>query len=347
MQTPNADTATTQIASASAGRVVTGIREAATATGISFDFLLSQAARESGLDPQACNTRSSAAGLFQFTSQTWMDMVRRHGAKHGLETQAAAIVRSPNGRLDIADKTLKAAVLELRKDPELSAMMAAEYARDNSRILERRLGRPATASDLHLAHFLGAGGAVRVIEGMANDPHNSAHSLVPSAARSNPELFRDPGSQEARTVTSLYSSVQARYEAAHKRGRADLAALRPEPRPDLEAERVAAEQAAAEQAAAEQAAAAEKAAAPPPPPPPPEPPVQLVASEPAAIPAPEPAVQLIVSESAAATELSTAAMFVPAEGNGFRTAIPSVATTLIDARSVKDIADAIRAGHDI
>jgi len=317
MQTPTADTTASQIASASsAGRIVTGIREAASATGVSFDYLLAQAARESGLDPLACNTRSSAAGLFQFTSQTWMDMVRRHGAKHGLGDQAAAITRGANGRLDIADKTMKAAVLELRKDPELSAMMAAEYARDNSKVLERKLGRPATASDLHLAHFLGAGGAVRVIEGMASDPDNSAHSLLPEAARANPELFRDPGSREARSVTSLYNSVQARYDTAHK-GRADLAALRPEPRPDL----------AAEQAAAQQAAP------------------QTVQPDPA--PALDPAPRVATASAPAAESASAAVTVSLSDGGGFRAAIPTVATSRVEVRSMKDIVEAIRAGQDV
>lgn len=313
MQTPTADIAASQIASASgAGRIVSGIREAASATGISFDYLLAQAARESGLDPLACNTRSSAAGLFQFTSQTWMDMVRRHGAKHGLGDQAAAITRGANGRLDIADKTVKAAVLELRKDPELSAMMAAEYARDNSKVLERKLGRPATASDLHLAHFLGAGGAVRVIEGMASDPDNSAHSLLPEAARANPELFRDPGSREARSVTSLYNSVQARYDSAHK-GRTDLAALRPEPRPDLEAEQAAAQQ----------------------------------VVSPDSVPAADPAATLATAPAPAAEPSSAAVTISLSDGGGFRAAIPTAATSRVEVRSMKDIVEAIRAGQDV
>lgn len=317
MQTPTADTTASQIASASsAGRIVAGIREAASATGVSFDYLLSQAARESGLDPEASNSRSSASGLFQFTSQTWFDMVRRHGAKHGLGEQAAQITRGANGRLDIADKAVKAAVLDLRKDPELSAMMAAEYARDNSRVLERKLGRPATASDLHLAHLLGAGGAVRVIEGMASDPNNSAHALLPEAARANPELFRDPGSREARTVTSLYNSVQARHQSGAK-GRSDLAQLRPEPRPDLDAEQAAARQQAE---AALRTAVAETAASPAA--------TEAVAS---ALPVPAPAA---VIESLA-------------DGAGFRAAIPTVATTRVEVRSMKDIVAAIRAGQDV
>ncbi|MBI3444473.1 MAG: transglycosylase SLT domain-containing protein [Magnetospirillum sp.] len=210
MQTPSADIVSTdRPETTKPGRVVSGIREAADSTGVSFGYLLAQATQESGLDPQARNTKSTASGLFQFTANTWLDMVKRHGADHGLEDAAAAIVKGADGRLEIKDKALKKAVLDMRKDPKLSSLMAAEYAKDNSKILERRLGRQATASDLYLAHFLGAGGAARVIEGMEDNPRHSAHHLLPDAARANPEMFG-----EARTVAGLYKNVQARFKSA-------------------------------------------------------------------------------------------------------------------------------------
>ncbi|CAA7627462.1 transglycosylase SLT domain-containing protein [Magnetospirillum sp. SS-4] len=238
MQTPTADIVRTdQSEPARPGRVVSGIREAAARTGVSFDYLLAQATQESGLDPHARNAKSSASGLFQFTASTWMDMVRRHGARHGLEAEAAAIVKGANGRLDVADKAARKAILDLRKDPGLSSLMAAEYARDNARVLERRLGRAATASDLYLAHFLGAGGAARVIEGKEDNPRHSARTLLPEAARANPEIFR-----KATTVAGLYDKVQARFMSAMPDGadasrpalsrRVDLAAIRPLPRPE-------------------------------------------------------------------------------------------------------------------
>ena len=81
MQTPTADIIRTEQPEApKAGKVVSGIREAANTTGVSFDYLLAQATQESGLDPHAHNTKSTAAGLFQFTAPTWIDMVKRHGA---------------------------------------------------------------------------------------------------------------------------------------------------------------------------------------------------------------------------------------------------------------------------
>ncbi|MGA9947681.1 MAG: transglycosylase SLT domain-containing protein, partial [Xanthobacteraceae bacterium] len=56
-----------------AGATVTGaIRQAAQATGTSFQYLLATAQVESGLNPQAGAATSSARGLFQFIDQTWL-----------------------------------------------------------------------------------------------------------------------------------------------------------------------------------------------------------------------------------------------------------------------------------
>lgn len=243
MQTPSADIGLTEsLDQPKGGRVLSGIREAADLTGVSFDYLLAQATQESGLDPHARSSKSTASGLFQFTASTWLEMVKKHGADHGLGKEAAVIAKGADGKLDVADKAAKKAILDLRKDPKLSSMMAAEYAKDNARILESRLGRPASASDLYLAHFLGAGGAARVIEGMEDNPRHSAQHLLPEAARANPDVFHEPGSRKARTVAGLYKSVQARFKSALGAGASSsapaisdgnpqLAALRPEPRP--------------------------------------------------------------------------------------------------------------------
>ncbi len=324
MQTPTTEVASLDKTDAPiGGRVVTGIREAAARTGVSFNYLLAQATQESGLDPHASNTKSTASGLFQFTAPTWLEMIRRHGAAHGLGAEAAAIAKGADGRLDVADKAAKKAILDLRKDPRLSSMMAAEYARDNATVLEKRLGRPASSSDLYLAHFLGAGGAARVIEGMEDNPRHSAQRLLPEAARANPEVFREPGSRKARTVAGLYKSVQARFKEAlgadamtsvgrtppPVAGRADLAALRPLPRPEADAP-----------ATAIAAAVTTKPAAP-------------------------------AASQAAAIDAYTARSFASAiqpESPFFPAAIPS-SPTLIPSENLtlRDIVEAVKAGKDV
>ena len=64
-----------------AGSTVTGaIRQAAQATGTSFQYLLATAQVESGLNPQAGAATSSARGLFQFIDQTWLATIKQSGA---------------------------------------------------------------------------------------------------------------------------------------------------------------------------------------------------------------------------------------------------------------------------
>ena len=64
--------------------VVAALKNAARATGSDFHYLLGTAMRESSLKPGAQSSTSSAAGLFQFVDQTWLGLVKDHGAKYGL-----------------------------------------------------------------------------------------------------------------------------------------------------------------------------------------------------------------------------------------------------------------------
>ena len=58
----------------------------------------------------------------------------------------------------------------MRRDPQIASMMAAEYAKDNKAWLQKTLGRPVDSTDLYLAHFLGPGGAAKVLKAKAEDP---------------------------------------------------------------------------------------------------------------------------------------------------------------------------------
>lgn len=222
-------------------KVAAHIREAAEATGVPFEFLLAQANQESRLNPDAKNRRSSAMGLFQFTAGTWLDMVKKHGAEHGLGDYAAAIVRGPDGRLTVKDKDLRKEILELRRDPKLSALMAAEYAKDNEKVLTAKLGRPVSTHDLYLAHFLGAGGALKVLRGRHEPEGDQAPPLLAGAAQANPDVFTDPGTGERRSLDSVYAAVERRFRRAMSEAnrlanamdpQTDLATLRPAERPD-------------------------------------------------------------------------------------------------------------------
>ena len=183
-------------------KVVSGIRRASAATGIDFGYLMAQAAQESGFRSDARAATSSAAGLYQFIESTWLAMVRDHGAKHGAGEFAKEIETGPNGEARVSDPALKARILELRDDARLNAALGAEYARGNKTTLEAALGRPAAASDLYLAHFLGPQGAVQLLRAIEQNGSRAAADLLPKAAAANPSIFYD-AEGNPRTVREL------------------------------------------------------------------------------------------------------------------------------------------------
>lgn len=166
-----------------------GIKTASADSGVSFHYLLANAAQESGFDANAKARTSSATGLFQFTRNTWLDMMRRHGDELGFSDLATHVKESATGRLTVLNEDAEIQMLALRRDPDVSAKFAALFAEDNSRTLETALGREATPGELYLAHFLGAWGATALMTAAEQEPSKPAAELLPSAARANQTVF--------------------------------------------------------------------------------------------------------------------------------------------------------------
>jgi hypothetical protein len=198
------------VTAVSAQRVQSAIALAASRTGIDFDYLLGQAKLESGLNAGARARTSTASGLYQFIEQSWLAVVKSHGAEHGLGWAADSIGRS-GGRLTVSDPATRQAILDLRNDPAAASLMAAEHASDNKAALEQTLGRDATGTDLYMAHFLGLGGAKQFLRTMAANPQANGAALFPAAARANrPIFFEADGSP--RSLSAIYSRFAARLE---------------------------------------------------------------------------------------------------------------------------------------
>lgn len=151
---------------------------AAARVGTPFTTLMSLAAAESGFRAEARNPRSSAAGAFQFTESTWLEMVRRHGAAAGRPDLAMHIRADGSGRWAV-DPAHRAAVMDARADFGLASQMAARYCEENRARLGEALGRPATEEEVRLAYFLGARGARRLIEAAETKPDMSVAGLMP------------------------------------------------------------------------------------------------------------------------------------------------------------------------
>jgi len=186
------------------------LKSAAGRAGVSFDFMVRTAARESGLDSSAKAKTSSAAGLFQFVEQTWLNMVSRHGANHGLAKEAKAVVADTNGRLVVKDKAEYQRILDLRFDPKVSAQMAGELTRENAQVLSRHLGRKPQEAELYIAHFMGAGQAAALINAADITPGARAATLFPKEAKANqPIFFNKDGT--ARTVGAVLSALKSAH----------------------------------------------------------------------------------------------------------------------------------------
>ena len=172
-----------------AAPVMDAVQAASARTGIDFDYLFDVARVESAFNPTAKAPTSSARGLFQFTKQTWLATLDRHGADHGLAWAANAIGRDASGRLSVPDPTLREQILDLRNDPAAASSMAAALTSDNRDYLESRIGRSAEPVDLYLAHFLGSGGAAKFLSAWESNPDQAGATMMPEAAAANRSVF--------------------------------------------------------------------------------------------------------------------------------------------------------------
>ncbi|WP_153712183.1 hypothetical protein [Eikenella corrodens] len=111
---------------------------------------------ESGGNPNIPNKYSTAKGLGQFIDSTWLTMVKRY-------------------RPDIAAGKSNAQIIALKTNAPLAREMTTRYVEENARAL-RGAGMPVTDGNLYLAHFLGSGGAIKLLS--AQDKSQPVVNLV-------------------------------------------------------------------------------------------------------------------------------------------------------------------------
>ena len=91
--------------------------------------------------------------------------------------------------------------------------MAGVLTQSNSFNLTGQIGRRPTDAELYMAHFMGVGGATRLITAAENNPQASAASLFPNAAAANRSIFYDSAGS-ARSVSEVYAELTSRYDRA-------------------------------------------------------------------------------------------------------------------------------------
>jgi LysM repeat protein len=165
------------------------ILEASTRTGMAPQTVAAiidaEAAKSQGV--WQANSRagtSSATGLTQFLSGTWIGEATRAGSVLNQEAKAAGLVGADNRVLD------RAGLLAARNDPRLSILAGADYARHNVDALRDSGHVPADASPAavakyaYMAHHEGLAGARGLIDGdMAYLRDGTFEANVPSRQR--------------------------------------------------------------------------------------------------------------------------------------------------------------------
>jgi Transglycosylase SLT domain len=199
------------VAAGAASQIAGAIQQAARTTGVSFEYLLTTAKLESNLNPAAQAATSSAKGLYQFIDQTWLATMKATGAALGYGRYADAISKTPDGRYEVTDPTLRTAIMQLRNDPTTSAMLAGAFTRANASELSAAIGRAPTEGELYIAHFLGSDGAGKLISAAAMQPQANAAAMFPQAAEANQSIFYDRGGR-ARSASEVYAVLASRFE---------------------------------------------------------------------------------------------------------------------------------------
>ena len=188
--------------------VVAAVLDAERSTGIDPALLLTIAWTESRFRANAKNQTSSAAGLLQFTKQTWLENLKAFGGKYGFSHLASLIHRSEIGHL-VAHTPASDGIWALRKEPRIAALLAAERLGYQKALSK---ARALQVVDLYLIHALGVTGANRFIGALTNRPSALCKAVVGNVAWTKSGLFRDLPHGASTSVSAAYNVISVRFE---------------------------------------------------------------------------------------------------------------------------------------
>mgnify|MGYP000855011781 CR=1 FL=1 len=161
------------------------LTEVAKGVGVPEELMIATAAQESAFNPAAKAGTSSAGGLFQFIDDTWASMVKKYGGKYGITMSTSKF------------------------DPVANAIMGAHFLKDNIEEINKKkkeLGMPgATATDAYAAHFLGTGGAKKLLQALHDNPEQPISNGVVNQSQINANKELTHGGNI--TVRGFYNTI--------------------------------------------------------------------------------------------------------------------------------------------
>lgn len=185
--------------------LVATIVRAAKETNSDPVLLMAIADKESSFATSVNASTSSAVGLFQFVEGTWFKVLRDFGANHGLEREAA--IASGEESMSAGERKR---ILDMRKNPYLAAVMAAEMLKKDAADIGEKLGRDLTTEEIYLAHFLGPGDAYKFLAKVDSQPKAVAAKLLPKPARANKPIFfaRSGRKSKSLSVAEVHRKIE-------------------------------------------------------------------------------------------------------------------------------------------
>lgn len=148
------------------------------------DYYRNLGAAESGGDPEAQSSTSSAYGPYQFTSGTWNSLISQHP------------------ELGLTERD--------RYSPQAQAKAIQAFTADNQAIL-RAKGIPLTDTNTYMAHFLGPSGGAKFVNAYSQNPDTPVTAAVsPAALAANREAFYNKNGTP-KTVGEVYSNYNKKF----------------------------------------------------------------------------------------------------------------------------------------
>ncbi len=202
--------------------LATAIYKASLKTGVDFELMVLKAKMESDLGRLTFARHTTARGAFQYIEPTWLTLIRRYGKDIGYEHYGDAIARSKYPGVPYiknGNPFLKAEILALRHDPDISALIKAYQVREETDVIRSyKRGKRVTATDHYIVHMLGLPlakefytmkrrGSIIAVAGLNN-------AAMREAARMNRAFFYS--GKRALTAREAYAKFEKRVNKEFK-----------------------------------------------------------------------------------------------------------------------------------
>ena len=155
--------------------------------------------------PRALRPRRRA-GCFSSSTRPGLAPSRKRARSSATASTPMPSASHPRAATSSSDPAARNDDHELRDDPAAASSMAAVLTQSNSFKLTGKIGRRPTDGELYMAHFMGVGGAAKLISNAEDNPQASGARLFPNAAAANRSIFYERSGRARTRLRSLFSA---------------------------------------------------------------------------------------------------------------------------------------------